>query len=238
MHFSKKFSVSFACNNCSKVFGKRVFLKKHNIEVHGGTFTFDCLVCNKEFASRPELTSHIKHCEAERKLKTFFETGHTCRICGNTMPTIDALVSHFENDHPELKPFQCFKCGDEFSTKEVMKFHDCNKSCICDTCGKELANKSLLARHHDRYHDKLKRNKRFTCTHCDKEFRWKNSLILHMMNHEGTKPSKLKSSLKKSSLIKSSSKIIIKTSKHQNIKTKPSKTGWLLPESWHVSKIR
>ncbi|UYM14345.1 C2H2-type zinc finger protein [Endozoicomonas euniceicola] len=59
-----------------------------------------------------------------------------------------------------------------------------NKKCVCDVCGRELANSGNLARH-KRTHTE---DKPYKCDVCQKRFAYSSNLLRHQRTHTGDKP--------------------------------------------------
>lgn len=80
--------------------------------------------------------------------------------------------------------FECHLCQKQFSKKYYLnrhiKTHDRLPSTVCYICGKSL--KSAMNLHMKAVHENYRP---FRCDICDKTFREKNRLRLHMMVHTG-----------------------------------------------------
>lgn len=95
----------------------------------------------------------------------------------------DLKISEKDLKNPALE-FQCHLCYKQFSRKYYLnrhvKNHDKKPSTICYICGKTL--KSPINLHMKAVHENVRP---FRCDICNKTFREKNRLRLHMMVHTG-----------------------------------------------------
>lgn len=149
-----------SCRFCGKGFMKDSLLKQHVHESHKGQKAFKCLKCNKEFEDRHRLILHVRIHTGERPF--------SCDFCGKTFIQNSSRIVHM-SVHTGEKPYLCKRCGNRFATSRHLKF------CKGNNPNPQLALEGNL-------------EEETKCFECEKEFRKKADLRLHMRVHTDKKP--------------------------------------------------
>ncbi|XP_029691421.1 zinc finger protein OZF-like isoform X2 [Takifugu rubripes] len=149
-----------SCRFCGKGFMKDSLLKQHVHESHKGQKAFKCLKCNKEFEDRHRLILHVRIHTGERPF--------SCDFCGKTFIQNSSRIVHM-SVHTGEKPYLCKRCGNRFATSRHLKF-----------CKGKNPNTQLALEGNVEEETK--------CFECEKEFRKKADLRLHMRVHTDKKP--------------------------------------------------
>lgn len=104
-----------------------------------------------------------------------------CSVCGLFFKSLQ-----HENRHKKIGPYQCEECDMVFYSKVNYQRHnlrhsDKKKLFKCDTCGKTFKMKIDLKRHQKREKKDLK----FKCSLCDKQYESVGALQDHEGSHHG-----------------------------------------------------
>uniref|UniRef100_A0A182NEQ2 Uncharacterized protein n=1 Tax=Anopheles dirus TaxID=7168 RepID=A0A182NEQ2_9DIPT len=143
-----------------------------------------CPICRRLFDTREKVHKHRAYKLALCK--------HTCRQCARVFMKASTLRHHQLREHLNLEPeFACDVCGKQYVTRSTLtkhrRVHEPSKNVPCSIAGCEarFRDESLMQRHYRNVHRELKA---YTCTHCQKSFRTKESLDIHQRSHTGERP--------------------------------------------------
>ncbi|XP_039749290.1 zinc finger protein 570-like isoform X1 [Pararge aegeria] len=122
----------------------------------------------------------------KRKRKCVFRTKDTlCQFCGKISKNIKSHIkTHIAKGE---KKFKCHMCAKSFYTTAQWQYHLKSHSAIketfkCDHCILVFSAKAEVARHMTVHME----HKKFSCTVCQKEYKWKSGLHRHMLIHNMT----------------------------------------------------
>ncbi|XP_028981031.2 zinc finger protein 493 isoform X2 [Esox lucius] len=181
-----QFSGPYVCTHCPKTYKKFYSLIKHEM-VHTGTSPLQCSHCPKRFIYNYDLVEHEKRHSGDRPC--------LCWECGKAFFTNLDLQNHMKSSHGE-KPteyrYPCRHCGKPFRLSNSRANHEKTKHGgvrhACTYCGKEYVCADGLKRH-----NLIHTGERpFKCNYdsCEKGFRSKAELTIHMRYHTGERPFK------------------------------------------------
>ncbi|XP_076063981.1 uncharacterized protein LOC143038542 isoform X2 [Oratosquilla oratoria] len=153
--------------------------------------SFSCPVCDTHYPRRSSLRLHMKIHKNELDGK--------CHMCKKEFSTRQALIRHLAS-HSSIRSFICKECGKAFKlmshAQAHLKTHSAIKTVPCQYCGrlfKSVSDKNFL--HHffiqssRNVHERIHSNDRnFVCSHCEKTFTTKASLVRHLRTHTGETP--------------------------------------------------
>lgn len=180
-------------------------------ELPEGGATFKCVKCTEPFDNEQNLFLHIKeqHEELLREVNKYIvedteqinrereeNQGNVCKYCGKMCKSSNsmAFLAHIRT-HTGSKPFKCKIC--HFATAQLgdarnhVKRHLGMREYKCHVCGvafvmKKHLNTHLLGKHGVG----TPKERKFTCSLCDRCFTEKWALNNHMKLHTGEKPYK------------------------------------------------
>ena len=91
-----KVGSKFQCQNCSKLYSSKDYLKRHIYSVHEGHKDYKCDICNKSFSQNHELKSHVqkKHPKDGEIPETFY-----CDVCAKPLADKRNLDRHVKYVH-------------------------------------------------------------------------------------------------------------------------------------------
>ncbi|XP_051005633.1 zinc finger protein 473 [Acomys russatus] len=168
----------FKCSKCSKAFGQRAHLLKHEL-IHTGEKPFKCSECGRAFKESSYLLQHQRAHAGRKHL--------ACSECGKTFSQSSCLSKHWKI-HTGEKPFSCGDCGKAFILGAQLlrhrRIHTGEKPYVCEECGKAFRQSSCLMLHR-RVHTG---EKPYTCSQCGKAFSQKANQRKHERIHSGEKP--------------------------------------------------
>ncbi|XP_046899821.1 zinc finger and SCAN domain-containing protein 2-like [Hypomesus transpacificus] len=95
------------CQQCNKLFADKGNLVSH-MKRHKAGKPFQCQQCNKRFAQRGTLVDHVRTHTGEKPFQ--------CQQCNKRFAHKSTLVSHMRT-HTGEKPYQCQKCNQRFAHK-------------------------------------------------------------------------------------------------------------------------
>lgn len=170
----------FICAHCNLMFTSQALLYKHLHQIHrhstkmpsknvvygdkmlgnSQTGQWTCIICNKIFSSKSNLTRHITlHDQKEKK-------DHSCPFCNRVFQYKRYLLHHIMYMHKskEEKEHACHLCGKYFTTSQNLHRH------MGLHTGEELNQKKIQ------------------CQHCEKRFRYREQLEIHTRKHTGERP--------------------------------------------------
>ena len=79
-----------------------------------------CNLCDKTYASKSILNSHIKRVHVSLK----GNVDHECKTCGKRFRKKQSLTSHYKKIHLKLdNEFECEYCQKHFLSKKGLKYH-------------------------------------------------------------------------------------------------------------------
>ena len=100
-HASKKPTQTFSCPQCQKTFARRINMQSHIKSEHEKSLEFHCETCSKQFATMKRLKTHIWQCH----------TPVTCKICEKTVATSVDLKKHMVFVHNDTQgAWLCERC--------------------------------------------------------------------------------------------------------------------------------
>ena len=113
---------SFQCEDCDKIFGRKIYFKKHNTLNH----PYSCNGCEKKFIKRLHLKNHYlsvhKKAKNDQEPKGLEEPVHTfqCALCDKVLRRKRNLQAH----SLLLHQFHCGSCDKKFSMKMHLDEHE------------------------------------------------------------------------------------------------------------------
>ncbi|EAT48650.1 AAEL000305-PA [Aedes aegypti] len=180
------------CDQCQR------WMSKKNIKEHKATHmserNFPCTVCKKTFKVQRTAHRHIQnHINAENRLRK-------CYDCDQEYTDEDFLVEHYEQAHPDKRPYNCLICGEGFYRKTLLGDHshmhsdeDRRRISVknpvehyqirnarvyeCTLCRRSFSAKRTTVAHFIVHTDRP-----FVCEHCSMSFRMKTSLEDHLLD--------------------------------------------------------
>ncbi|XP_055586645.1 gastrula zinc finger protein XlCGF57.1-like [Uranotaenia lowii] len=139
-----------------------------------GDKKFFCETCGEGFEKCTMLHIHIKS-HGNRRYK--------CDQCDRWFSRKTHLRGH-EVIHTGERNYQCHSCPNTYTSsrnlrRHVKSAHLGEKPFVCDLCGKEFSQKTILETHHSTH----VQDKNFDCEVCQKKFKSKKLLDLHLKRH-------------------------------------------------------
>lgn len=143
---------------------------------------------------RVRLVRHLNACKSALRIHYFSDKMSQskpfhCDKCDKTLSSKANLIRH-KLIH-ETPQFECLGCKKTFHTEWLLKRHNISHTGdtnhICTVCGARFASSYNLRRHEEDTHLQQKRIK---CDICEKTFKRKEQLSVHVLSHSGEKPHK------------------------------------------------
>jgi len=141
---------SFPCNECGQTFRKQSKLDAH-ASVHKGLKPYECKECMKAFSLEDNLKHHMaNHKKEAMKL-------YTCQVCYKPFYFLRKILEHMKDAHPDVFPYKCNICDQNFSRSEMLRIHKNNhvknlEVPSCDVCNKSFRSNYNLKRHREMFH--------------------------------------------------------------------------------------
>lgn len=157
------------CKICGKIFAKRDYLKKHQY-MHSNVL-FKCKYCYCAFMKEKSYKRHMErmNCsKSARKIRLAEFNYKNCRICNVEFESEEILINHFNMEHPNENPHQCFCCESRLpNSKEFQNhIHQHNiQKYTCNLCGKPYTSQEGFRKHRLKH-----KGAEFKCKFCESEF--------------------------------------------------------------------
>lgn len=162
------------CKECPLVFSSINFLKLHMRRKHNALkedFRLKCRICNLSYDKIESLKRHVR-----RK----HDKGSHCEVCNKQFDTREMYLNH---SHTKVIR-ECSICGLIFASQGGLAKHlrcthkiDSPKTIFCNLCNEGFHEKRQLKPHFMKVHLKVS----YTCKHCKKVFKAKESYRRHVL---------------------------------------------------------
>ncbi|XP_065561613.1 zinc finger protein 239-like isoform X1 [Artemia franciscana] len=177
----------YKCDMCQKSFAQKNHLTSH-LKFHTREKQFQCELCKNYFSRRSNLNVHMRTHTGEKP--------YVCEICGKGFTQTYNLTIHMRS-HTGEKPFKCELCNKSFTKLQSltihMRTHTGERPYTCEICGRGFIQMPTLIIHRRTHSGE----RPYKCQICMKSFIHMQSLSLHMGTHTGVKPYECKVCKKK-----------------------------------------
>ena len=179
--FAKSYVLKYSgiplkCRRCRK---DLLYHESYHIKYHN-----NCRFCKQTwFKYKAENEADLKY--LEKREEAYFKT--VCPHCDKSFCEAYIAKRHIQSEH-KTSQFKCSICEREFQSKTAMTYHENlvhktdNTLVSCYMCNKTLASLDTL-KSHQKYAHSTERNEQ--CTYCDKKFKQKRDLRIHLARIHG-----------------------------------------------------
>lgn len=195
---------SCQCPFCKRNFSSRHSLLRH-MHIHTSERSFTCQSCGKDFYRKENLQVHYKTCAKTEPKTAVINIKKTdgckkllrCSYCPRTFSRKPRLSKHHKG-HVSNTVKPCSKCG-QFFGQNKYKAHErhCTTKISADMCSCSHCSKTFPQEYHMRGHEILcnsieakamiSDNNQKNCPHCPLKFKYRTSLLRHVVSHTGGK---------------------------------------------------
>merc|ERR1719295_1251955 len=162
----------YQCDFCDKLFANKHHLQSHLV-THTGERAFTCKVCQKTFGRKSTLRAHMT---THTKVSNFM-----CTVCEKACNDNNSLEEHMRM-HTGEKPFVCSICQKAYARKSHLnvhyRVHTGERPFVCEYCNKDFTEKRFLNDHLQTAHNG--NDGPLKCPNCSREFAYKTSLKQHL----------------------------------------------------------
>lgn len=170
----------FDCSYCDRSFASRSGLRSH-VNMHLNGRPHKCPSCGNEFRFAKHLASHAR----------MFHNISICSKCGVNCSCSEEELKASEADSGDpkskAKVLTCQDCPKVFQSRKGYlnhrHVHDGAKSFVCEFCGRAFNRKDRLVSHRSTHVSKA-----FPCAFCEKRFLSPSRLQEHTRTHSGESP--------------------------------------------------
>ncbi|XP_058830191.1 gastrula zinc finger protein XlCGF57.1-like [Topomyia yanbarensis] len=184
-HLKEHGKERFQCKECDRWFSRRAHLQSHEV-IHTKERNFNCQSCSNSYTSSRNLRRHVKSAHLGEK-------PFVCDLCGKEFSQKTVLEAH-HSTHVQERNFCCEICRKWFKSSKLLKLHELRhvKSELprqvtepveCDVCHKLYSSKISL-----RSHKQIHSDAKILCTFCDKSFKIRAHLKVHLRSHTKEQP--------------------------------------------------
>ena len=184
----------YSCSQCNRKFTVNLDLKKHLMYVHSEEKPFECDICKTKYKTVERVRSHIKN--------SHIGLQYPCAICGKVFThcseRLRYVFQHIGVKKIRFRKKQLYKestqnvcklCEVDLHSRSELRlhllaYHSNERRFVCTICKKSYMDRSSLHAHNRSAHS----GKIVSCCECNKTFKSRKNLILHMRNHSDERP--------------------------------------------------